>query len=470
MVHDALEPPPECAALDGIRVLDLADESAVLATRLLADLGADVILVEPPIDGSRARQLAPFLDAERGVERSFHHLYHNANKRSITLDITRPEGADLLRHLAAASDVLVETARPGAMDELGLGYGSLEARNPSLIYVSVTPFGQDGAWSQRRANDLVAAAAGGLLWVTGESKDPPVQGAANPSFAMASLVAATGVMVALRGRDRDSASGGAHLDVSLQEATSMAVLQTSNPNHLAWHDQVPGRPGMSGALECADGEWVAFNPRPDRFPAFLQWLDDAGIETDLTVDDWEKARIGAPQQGNPMRELILELGRHHEREDFLAHAFRTDQLCLPVTDFPYMASHEHFVANRQFLEVSHELLGRQLGFVRSPVDALASEIPLRRAPALGEHNAEIFAALGLSEAERAGSLNVEWCRSESARGPFGDSRRRFLLGARWPARHAHPCELRRRGHPGRVARAPGRGARWSPEPKPRKPL
>lgn len=119
-------------------MLDLADESAVLATRLLADLGADVILVEPPVDGSRARQLAPFLDAERGVERSFHHLYHNANKRSITLDITRPEGADLLRHLAAASDVLVETARPGAMDELGLGYGSLEARNPSLIYIAET--------------------------------------------------------------------------------------------------------------------------------------------------------------------------------------------------------------------------------------------------------------------------------------------------------------------------------------------
>ncbi len=158
---------------------------------------------------------------------------------------------------------------------------------------------------------------------------------------------------------------------------------------------------MSGALECADGEWVAFNPRPDRFPGFLQWLDDAGIETDLTVDDWEKARIGASQQGNPMRELILELGRRHEREDFLASAFRTDQLCLPVTDFPYMASHEHFVANRQFLEVSNDLLGRQLGFVRSPVDAMAREIPLRRAPALGEHNAEIYAALGLSEVERA---------------------------------------------------------------------
>ncbi|MEE9279368.1 MAG: CaiB/BaiF CoA-transferase family protein [Myxococcota bacterium] len=387
--------PPAVAALAGLRVLDLADESAVFATRILADLGADVILVEPP-GGSRARHLAPFLDGQVGVERSLVHLYHNANKRSITLDIASGEGAELLRRLAAGADVLVETARPGKMADLGLGYDELGERNPQLIYVSVTPFGQNGEWKERAANDLVAAAAGGLLWVTGEPKDPPVQGAANPSFAMASLVATTGVMIALTGRDRAIDAWGAHLDISLQEATVMSVLQTSNPNHFAWHERVPGRPGMSGALECADGEWVAFNPRPDRFSGFLEWLEEAGIETDLTPDDWAKARIGAPLEGNPMRELILELGRRHEREEFLRHAFRTDQLCLPTTDFPYMANHEHFAVNRQFLAVEHELLGRELGFVRSPVDAMAREIPLRRAPALGEHNVEVYAELGLS--------------------------------------------------------------------------
>lgn len=376
--------PGQSAALRGVRVLDLADESAVFATRILADLGAHVVLVEPP-DGGRVRRLAPFLDDEPGVERSLVHLYHDANKRSVRLDRSTQAGRERFERLVEAADVLVETDR---CDD-----APLRARNPGLVHVSVTPFGLGAAWRDRRANDLVAGAAGGLLWVCGEPGDPPVQGAANPVYAMASLAAATGVMLALTARERDPERRGAHLDISLQEAAAMAVLQTANPTWLAWHGQVPGRPGLSAALQCKDGGWIGFLPRPDRFDGFLSWVREVGIESELGPDDWPWARVGAPGRGNPVAAATRELARLFTREEFLARAWEADLLCLPITDFPYMDGHEHFEENEQFLLVEHAPLARRLGFVRSPVDAMARQIPIARAPTLGEHDAEVAAEL-----------------------------------------------------------------------------
>ncbi len=386
------------AALEGVRVLDLADESALLATRILADLGAEVILVEPP-GGSRARHRAPFLADRPGLERSCVHLYHNANKRSLVLDRGAPPGRALFERLIERADVLVETAPPARAAELGLDAAALRARNPGLIQVSVTPFGHSGAWVARSANDLVAGAAGGLAWVSGDPADPPLQGAGNPSYAMASLAAATGVMIALAARERDPAREGAHLDVSLQEATAMAVMQTSNPTLYTWQGVIPCRPGLSSALRCQDGEWVAFTPRPDRFAGFLAWVREAGIESELGPDDWPHARIGAPAEGNPVMAATRALAASHTRERFIERAHAADLMCLPVADFPYLESHAHFVENRQFVRVEHDALGESLGFVRSPVAAMARGIELRRAPTLGEHTRELLGELGLREGE-----------------------------------------------------------------------
>lgn len=389
-------------ALAGVRVIDLADESARLATRILADLGADVVLVEPP-QGSRARHLAPFLPGvpdSLAAERSLTHQYWNANKRSIVVDAESETGACELRALLAGADVLVESARPGLLEARGLDAPALNALNPRLIRASLTPFGRSSAWRDWRANDLVAGAAGGLVWVSGESDDPPVQGAANPSYTMASLVAATGVLVALAARERDPECRGAHLDVSLQEATAMAVLQTANATWWAWHGVVPKRPGLSIALSCRDGGWVSFVTRPDRFEGFLRWVDEAGIEHSLTPDDWPHARIGAPLAGNPVIRAVGELLARLPLDEFFAGAARADQVVLPVTDFPMMEKHEHFRANEQFLEVEHEELGRALGFVRSPVDALSHSTALRRAPTLGEHGSELRAELAAGDPAR----------------------------------------------------------------------
>ena len=158
--------------LADIRVLDLAGEAGLFAGRQLAELGADVIRVEPPGgDGSRRR--SPFLGDATGPERSLYHLHFNAGKRGIVLDLETNEGLTQLKRLAANADVLLETARPGEMDGRGIGYEELSGRNGSLVYTTITPFGQAGPLRDHRGNDLIGAATSGLMYLNGFDGDAP---------------------------------------------------------------------------------------------------------------------------------------------------------------------------------------------------------------------------------------------------------------------------------------------------------
>ena len=147
-------------ALGDIRVLDLTNESGLYCTKLLADLGADVIKVEPP-GGDPTRSIGPFLDDDPNPERSLFFFHFNTNKRSITLDIPTRDGQELFRRLAASADIVVETFRPGYLDERGIGYQALSQANPRLIVTSITPFGQVGPYRDYPATDMTALAQTG---------------------------------------------------------------------------------------------------------------------------------------------------------------------------------------------------------------------------------------------------------------------------------------------------------------------
>ncbi|MDH4076850.1 MAG: CoA transferase, partial [Acidimicrobiia bacterium] len=373
-------------ALEGVRVLDLADRSGALAGRILADLGAEVILVEPSA-GNPIRRTSPFLDDEPGPERSLAHQYLNANKRSVLADLATPEGAETFRRLVATAHVVIDTERPGQLDALGLGHDALRAVNPALIQLSVTPFGLDSPWRHRKANDLVAAAAGGLIWISGEPRGTPVQGAANPSYTMAGLAAASAATIALTGRWRDPTRPGAHIEVTLQEATVMAAMQSATPGQWLWHQRIPRRPGLSAALRCADGGHVGLLVRPDRFDAFLAWCDAVGVDHAMTSADWEWSLLSAPRKDNPVAAATRGLAAKLTRDEFAAGALEADLVCLPVLGFDDLATHEQYVVNEQFFDVNQPSLGRDLGFVRSPVDAMADGVEILPAPTLGQHQA-----------------------------------------------------------------------------------
>ncbi len=380
-------------ALEGLRILDLADRSAALGGRILADLGAEVVLVEGP-SGNSIRHLAPFLDDEPGIERSFHHQYLSANKKSVRIeDSGGLLESEAFRSLVASADLLIDCQRPGT--RTGLDHAGLLEINPTLIQISVTPFGLSDELG-RKANDLVAGAAGGLIWISGEHRGVPVQGGANPSYCMAGLATASAAVIALHERAGVRVGAGVHIDLSLQEATMMAIMQTATPTHWTWHERIPRRPGLSGALRCRDGRYVGLLVRPDRFKDFLAWCDRVGIDHGMTEADWTWSRLDAPRKDNPVSEAILALARALVRDEFVAGALEADIVCMPVFDFDDVHGHDQFTQNDQFCQVEHKGLKRSLGFVQSPVAGMGEPVELRSAPTLGEHNNEILGERGRS--------------------------------------------------------------------------
>jgi benzylsuccinate CoA-transferase BbsE subunit len=164
----------ESAALAGLRVLDLSDYRGQMCARMLADMGADVIKVEPP-GGDGARRIGPFVDDVPHRDRSLFFWFYNLNKRSLTLDLENPRGREILMRLACGADLIVESNSPGAMARAGLGWEVLHAANAALILLSIAPFGQSGPYRDWTADDTVLAALGGMLYVNGSPGCAPVR-------------------------------------------------------------------------------------------------------------------------------------------------------------------------------------------------------------------------------------------------------------------------------------------------------
>ena len=368
--------------LHDVRVLDLADHRAALGSRMLADLGADVTMVEPP-SGSSIRHQAPFVDDEPSLDGSYQHLYFNVNKRSIVLDWRSDDGIDRLRDLAASADILIESNQPGEFP-----VEEVRAANPHLIVISATPYGQRGPKSGWRATDLTATAAGGLLQISGERTDPPVHGAAFPAHTMTGLTIASSAMTALHGRDRTPGQPGCQIDISMQEATSFQVVQTSNPNIWRWRGEAPYRPALSQVIHCADDRWMACNISPNKLPEFMAMLDEAGVEHNLDPDNWAVIHRGdrAAWQHleNPLQDLAKELAAVWPRRKLLERLWETGIPAMPTLRFSEFAESEHYQTAGQFSHVETPAVGRSLSYSRSALDPVQSPLPMRPAPMLGE--------------------------------------------------------------------------------------
>ncbi len=201
-----------------VRVLDLTDERGYLGGWMLAELGADVVAIEPP-GGSPARRFGPFAGGAEDPNNSLPWWAYARNKRSVVVDISSEAGRDTLRRLVLQADVFIEFESPGLLPDLGLGYDDLSALNPRLIYASITPFGQAGQKAGWAATDLTVLASGGPLWLTGDDDRPPLRVSVPQAFAHAGAEAATATLVALH--ERHASGLGQHVDISAQPATGL---------------------------------------------------------------------------------------------------------------------------------------------------------------------------------------------------------------------------------------------------------
>jgi crotonobetainyl-CoA:carnitine CoA-transferase CaiB-like acyl-CoA transferase len=365
--------------LRGVRVLDLTDSSAVFATRILADTGCDVVRVEPP-GGDPVRSLAPFLHDEPGPERSLPHLYLNAGKRSVVVDRATPAGQEAFWSLVTSADVIVETE--------GLSHAEVRRRNPAAIHVTVTPFGLDGPRTGWRATDLISAAAGGLAFLCGERDGPPLRPGADQAHKLAGLAAAAAAAIALAGRDRAAGQPGVHIELSVQDVVATSTLQTANPSYWAWHQRVPGRPGLGEVYQCADGHWITLAVRPNRRMAVAAWADQRGAGASADRAALRQTGLDAAALGSAIRNIVGSV----TRPDLMAAIGTLDLMGLPVHSLSDLRTCEHLDAIAEFVAVPHDHLRQTLRFPRSPVGELATA-GITRAPKLGEHNRQVLPAL-----------------------------------------------------------------------------
>ncbi|MGZ8809107.1 MAG: CaiB/BaiF CoA transferase family protein [Mycobacterium sp.] len=377
--------------LEGLRVLDLSRIlAAPFATQLLGDLGADVIKVERPQVGDDARQYGPpFLeDAESGF-----YLSANRNKRSITIDHSSPSGADLIRELAAVSDVLVENYRAGVLDKYGLGYRALQVINPRLVYCSVTGFGQDGPYAARAGYDGVFQAMSGMMSVSGVPDGQPGAGPMKVGISMvdilAGLYASSAILAALR--DRDMVSGrGQFIDLSLLDC-GVAALSHYAQNYLISGQPAPrrGNGGFGGipsqAFRCADADIFVVASTPGQWSALAGALGRPEL-----ADDPRFATVSARIAN---RDLVLKTLESTFAQQSAAHWIAAleaaDVPVSPVNSMDAVFDNPQIRHRGMRVAVDHPTAG-SVDLIANPIDRAAT---YTAPPLLGEHTYEILTQL-----------------------------------------------------------------------------
>jgi len=396
--------------LTGIRILDLTHEAGFLAGKVLGDLGADVIKLEPP-GGDLAGRRGPFLGGVSDPERSLLWLALNTSKRGITLDLESEHGRGVYRELVRTADVVLETEPPGTLAERGLDHESLRAEHPGLIHCALTPFGSDGPRASYRAHDLVAVAMGGNAALTGDPDRPPVRCSLPTAYYHAGPEAALGIAMALFARARSGE--GRFVDVSLQE-TQLSTLMTGPGQH-AHAPRVQRRSGSvlgrtREIWKARDGD-ITFGLRGGqaRIPnlqATVAYMAESGMAPDWLVDyDWagynhntlgddEIARIegafGAFFATKTRRELYDQA---LERRIMLA----------PCNDAREILEQAQLRSRDLFTTIEYPELGAAIEHPAFFAKSSRCRIGIRRrAPRVGEHNAEVFGEIGLSSGDLDG--------------------------------------------------------------------
>lgn len=377
--------------LKRFRVLDLTDLQGQFAGKILADLGLEVIKVEPP-GGDAVRRLAPFRDRVPDPEASLPFLYLNSNKKSITLNLEREEGRELLKTLARQSDILLESFPPGEMERWGAGYQALAQENPGLVMASITGFGQEGPYASYRSSDLVDLAMGGLLYVFGEPAKPPCKPPETQAFYTASAYAALGSLFALY--HRQVSGRGQHLDISIQEALAVIdqIISSAANEKLvlrrdgAQHKQV----SPANVFPCRDGHVYLFvSAAGNHWKQFLNLWPDHPAAFD--EPEWESP--GHRRQNTAaINDAVRQFTRRFSRADLVEQMQSHGIPCLPVNTPQEFLQDEQIQARGFLQSVQHPRWGcyRHPG---APYLVDGQRMPIGPAPSIGQHNAEVYGKL-----------------------------------------------------------------------------
>jgi crotonobetainyl-CoA:carnitine CoA-transferase CaiB-like acyl-CoA transferase len=405
------------APLDGWTVIELSSQATAFAGKLLADMGADVIVVEPP-GGSPLRNLGPFLDDQPGPEHSLYWWHYNTSKRSVVLDLEDPEGRVTFEALVADAGILLEGERPGRLAELGIDYPDLVGVRPDLVHCSVTPFGRQGPRSDEHVTDLTILATGGPVWSCGydDHEIPPVRGGGHQGYQTGGVWAVISILTAAI--HRRHAGAGQHIDVSnhaavnvTTEAATYSWLVAGSEVQRQTGRHAVHRPTTPTQVQCADGKYLNTGVpprRPEEFKVLHQWLVELGLDQEFPLapllelgGTYENIGMAEIEEDPMIAEVFgagrdaigLIAGRLSANDAFIGFQSRGIPVG-PVNAPEDVMNDPHFIARGFVVDVDHDDVGRSFQYPGAPISMTGSPFAApTRAPLVGEHTEEVLGLL-----------------------------------------------------------------------------
>ncbi|MBN1627008.1 MAG: CoA transferase [Deltaproteobacteria bacterium] len=388
--------------LGGYRVLDLTDEKGPMCGWALANLGAEVIKIEPP-EGDRSRNIPPFYGDVPHPEKSLFFFAYNTNKKSITLNLKTTDGQNIFKELVRSADFIVESFRPGYMESLELGYSMLSRMNPRIIMTSITPFGQTGPYASFKSSDLMCGAMSGFMYLTGYPDRPPLRISVPQAYSLGGAEGAIATMAAHYFRERTGE--GQYVDVSIRESMVKTTAYS-----IPWTEKygvIKKRSGPYWTLRgentrvhfpCKDGSVTFVLPLIGSSPKFsgklVEWMDSEGMAGDrLKEVDWENIEAGSVSRElqRDLEEAIVGFCRSKSRDELMEGLVSRKITAAPVNTIQDIAANPQLEARDFWEEVDHPDMNTSIRYPGPFIKATETPcVKKHRAPMIGEHNAEIY--------------------------------------------------------------------------------
>lgn len=391
-------------ALDDVRVVEYAEMmSGPMCGKMLSDMGAEVIKIEPPGRGDQSRHLPPFAGDLPHPEKSGIFLYLNTGKKSLTLEPSKASGAVIFKNLISRADILIENHPPGFLGGLGLDYHSLHALNPRLIVVSITPFGQNGPYRDWKGCDLIewAMSLAGYntpTLVDDEENENPLRAPGHAAEMMGAANASAAVMCALF--HRDDTGEGQWIDAPCWQATvNTAKIEMAVNSYFGIpFSRLRGKqPAGLEPLPCRDGYVYTLWAADSHFTALKTLLGNPPVLDSELFD----TLAGRQAHDDALRIMVREELLKYDMEYLVTEGQKLGLTIGPVYTVAQAANQPHLAARDAFVEITHPVAGR-FKYPQRLVSLTATPPVPSRAPMLGEHNAEILGNLGISREEQQG--------------------------------------------------------------------
>ena len=406
------------SVLDDVRIIEIGGALGGWCGKLLADMGASVIKVEPP-EGDETRAYPPFHNDEPDKNGSLYFWHYNTSKQSVTLDVESETGIDLFLRLAKNADVVIDSNPPQYLDSLGLGYERVSQVAPGIVFAAISPFGQNAPYWDRASTDLTALAFGGPAWSCGydDHSIPPVRGGGNQAYHTTCHFAAIGILTALV--HRQFTGEGQFIDVNMHAAQNVTT-EGAVYNWLVAGDTVQRQTGRHSSpvptadvqMLCGDGRYVniGFPARTeDQWLHLLAWLDEHGLVGDLSKYITPPSRAAliqrdpdAIKQMDEVMSAVSDLCMANTAYDIFVRAQDMGFQWGVVYSPEETLEDPHFVERGMQVAVEHPELGAEFVYVGAPYDFEATPWEIRRRPPLlGEDNEAVYGEIGIDAAELA---------------------------------------------------------------------